>query len=258
MAAPFEPSEYTRAPIITVSSGCALANALVDACPKDAPPGVKKAKKHLEATAEKAAADLAARNKALGVYTEEDSRILDNEADRAWGGLRMRLSAMAMLSPAKFPKAKKAAELEATVFPNGTEFLKADQLTQSGSMAAILQHIDEAKLSGEIDAVAGPELLQAVREIQPRYEAMVSERLRRDKELGQNLSETTRGLQAAIVNYATKVIGTIEHDDPATTEWARKALLPILNHREANALRGQRGGGAAEGAAPVNQEKKPA
>ncbi len=56
-------------------------------------------------------------------------------------------------------------------------------------------------------ALIGAEFLQAARAIQPRYEAMVSERLRRDKVTGQNLLEMTRGLQSAIVNYATKLVG---------------------------------------------------
>lgn len=257
MAAPFEPSEYNRAPIITVSSGVSLARALVDACPKDASAGVKKAKKHLEAVAEKASTDLADRNRVLGVYTEEDSRALDNEADRAWGGVRLRLSGMAMLSPDKYPKAKRAAELDALLFPEGMDFLKLEYSAQSVSMGAILKRIADDDLEGDIDAVAGQEFVKALKEIQPRYEAMVSERLRRDKETGQNLLETTRGLQSAIVNYANKVIGTIEHDDPATTEWARLALLPIVNHRAANATRAQRGV-VAEGAADKpDGEKKP-
>jgi len=257
MAAPFEPSDYNRAPIITVSSGVSLARALADACPKDAPAGVKKAKKYLETTADDASSHLAARNRILGVYTEEDSRDLDNEADRGWGGLRLRLTGMAMLSPDKFPKAKRAAELDALLFPDGMDFLKLEYSSQSASMGAILQRIDDDNLAADIDSVAGPEFLKALREIQPRYEAMVSERLRRDKEMGQNLLETTRGLQSAIVNYANKVIGTIEHDEPATTEWARVALLPIANHRAANAIRAQRAVIAEAPADKPDQEKKP-
>ena len=42
-----------------------------------------------------------------------------------------------------------------------------------------------------------------------------------------------RTIQNAIVNYASKVIGSVEHDEPATAEAARVALLPIVNHRDA-------------------------
>lgn len=232
MAAPFDPSQYVRAPIITASSGVTLALALVAATPSGAPANVKKAQKRLKSIAEQAGDNLAARNRDLGVYKEEDSRDLDNEADRVWGGFRMRLQAMAML-PATFPKAVRAAELDARLFPEGGEFLKAEYAVQGPRMAAILQRIDEDKLATELDAIVGPEFLEAIRDVQPRYEAMLTERLRRDKAMGQNLLETTRGLQAAIVSYATKVIATIDDEEPASVEAVRVALLPITNFREA-------------------------
>jgi hypothetical protein len=255
MAAPFEPTSfdptpYVHAPVITVATGATLALSLVDACPKTAPANVKKAAKHLKATAEKARADLAERNRVLGVFTDEDSRVLDNEADRAWGALRMRLQAMAMLSPERFPKTKRAAELDTVLFVDGLEFLKAEYKSQSTSMAVLLKRIDDDHLEADVNAIAGPDFLKAIRDVQPRYEAMVSERLRRDNATGQNLSATVRGLQAAIVNYASKMVGTIEHDDPATAEAARLALLPIVNHREASGARGQRTGPEAPAPAP--------
>lgn len=255
MAAPFDPTPYVHAPIITVSSGVTLALALVDASPKASPPNVMKAASHLKALAEQARGQLAERNRVLGVFTEEDSRVLDNEADRAWGGLRMRIQAMAMLSPERYPKAKRAAELDVLLFAKGTEFLKAEYEAQSTSMSAILERIDEDSFSGDLDAIAGPEFLLAIRDVQPRYQVMVSERLRRDKATGQNLSDTTRELQAAIVNYASKVVGTIEHDDPQTAEAARIALLPITNHREAAAARTQRN--APDALAPADAKPKP-
>jgi hypothetical protein len=83
------------------------------------------------------------------------------------------------------------------------------------------------------NAVVGPDFLTAIRDVQPRYEAMMKERLRRDTASGQNLTERVRSIQNAIVNYASKVVGSVEHDDPATAAAARLALLPIVNHREA-------------------------
>ena len=115
-------------------------------------------------------------------------------------------------------------------------------------MATVLQTIAQEGLETDVNEVIGAEFLSAVRDVQPRYEAMVRERLRRDKAAGQNLFETIRALQAAIVNYAGKVIGSIEHDDPATVETARLALLPISNHRDAVAA-AQRAGKSASAAA---------
>lgn len=237
MAAPFDPSLYVRAPVITVATGVSLSFALVDACPMASPQSVQKAAQHLKATADKAQSDLADRNRALGTFTEEDSRVLDNEADRAWGGLRMRLQGMAMLSPDVYPNARRAAELDALLFTGGLEFVIAEYASQSATMGSILERIDADGLQADIDTIAGPEFLQALRDVQPRYEAMVSERLRRDAAMGKNLLATTRDLQSAIVNYAIKVIGNIAHDDPTTSETARIALLPIANFREAAAAR---------------------
>lgn len=234
MAYPFDPTVYLRAPVITVSTGVALAGALVDACPKETSPAVKKAAKKLKTTAEAARDALAERNRVLGVFSEEDTRALDNEADRIWGGTRLRLQGLAMLPQDRYPKAARAGELDGQLFGQGMEFLKADYPTQGTSMGAILRRIDQDKLQAEIDALIGAEFLQAARAIQPRYETMVSERLRRDKVTGQNLLEMTRGLQAAIVNYATKLVATVDEDDPETVEVARVALLPIANFRAAN------------------------
>ncbi|MBK8253565.1 MAG: hypothetical protein IPK82_12965 [Polyangiaceae bacterium] len=168
------------------------------------------------------------------VISKEDTRALDNEADRIWDGFKMVLQGFSMLPLARHPKAQRAAELDAQLFGQGMEFLKADFSTQSINMSAILLRIEQDNLQPDIDDLVGPDFLQAANEIQPRYEAMVSERLRRDKATGQNFLDTTRGLQAAIVNYATKLVGWADEDDAEAMEAVRIALLPIANARAAN------------------------
>jgi hypothetical protein len=230
---PLDPLTYAHAPTITVSTGITLATALVDSTPKDAPANVKKAATYLKSVADLARTDLADRNRELGTFPDEDSRVLDNEADRCWGGFRLCLQGRAMLRPDLYPKAKLAAEIDAKLFAQGTEFLKSEYASQSSSMSVLLQTIDDDKMEKDINSVVGPDFLTAIRDVQPRYEAMVKERLRRDNASGQNLTERVRTIQNAIVNYASKVIGSVEHDEPATAEAARVALLPIVNHRDA-------------------------
>ncbi len=251
MTEPFDRSMFATAPVITVSNGVTLAGALVAARPAGADAGMKKAAKHLKSVAETAQGDLVKRNSELGAVPDEDSRALDNEADRCWGAFRMRGQATAMLRPDVHPQARRAAVLDAKLFPQGTEFLKSDYASQSTSMATVLQTIAQEGLETDVHEVIGAEFLSAVRDVQPRYEAMVRERLRRDRAAGQNLFETIRALQAAIVNYAGKVIGSIEHDDPATVETARLALLPILNHRDAVAAAQRAGKSASAAATPA-------
>jgi hypothetical protein len=129
----FDPADCIRSPVITLSSGVTLALALVDACPKNAPPNVKKGVQTPEDDCRETRDLLAERNRELGTISDEDSRILDNEADRAWGGLRMRLQAMNMLAPKDFPKAKRAAELDAQLFAEGMELLKVEYWLPSSS-----------------------------------------------------------------------------------------------------------------------------
>lgn len=237
MASPFipiDPAAYAHAPNMSVSSGIALANALADACPEDAEPKVKRALKHLRKVADKAMEDFTARNKKLGVYSEEDSRVLDNQADRAWGALRMRLQAMAMIAE-QTDKAPRAAAMDWKLFQGSTEFLKYEYAKQGTRMASSLKQIDDDELQAEIDALCGPEFLAACREVQPKYDRMVSERMRRDEASSTNLTETLRELGAAIVNYASKVVGAVEHDAPASHDAARAALRPILAYRETQA-----------------------
>jgi hypothetical protein len=245
MSTSFDSTVYTRAPIISVASGITLAQTLAEACPKGADAGVKKAAKHLKAVADKALSDVTERNKKLGAFPDEDSRVLDNEADRAWGALRLRLQALAMITEHAKADAKRAAEVDFALFQGSTEFLKAEYSVQSSRMGAILQHIDGEKLGADLDRLAGKAFLAAVRDIQPRYEAMVKERLRRDNASGTNLSDTLKSLQDAITHYATKVCGMVELDDPKSEEAVRVALLPILNHRQNAASKSQGSGPVA-------------
>ncbi|MFW5740197.1 MAG: hypothetical protein ACOC1F_07510, partial [Myxococcota bacterium] len=135
--------------------------------------------------------------------------------------------------PEQSPKAAQAKAMDWRLFQDSSEFLQEEYVSQSTRMAALLKQIDDDQLQAEIDSLCGPEFLAACREVQPKYEAMVSERLRRDEASGTNLSDSLRALGTAIVNYASKVLATVEPGDAATHEAARKALRPIDVHREA-------------------------
>lgn len=235
MADTFSPSLYTRAPSISVASGISLAEALVNACPESAPANVRKACKKLEAAAVTAAKILLAERRQKGSVDEDDddSFTLDHEADLSWGALRARLLAYSMLPSARYPRAKHAAEIMIQLFGSeGLAFLKEDYATQNATMATILQYIDERGLQKEIDALAGPEFLEQIRDVQARYSAMVAERTAREGELWKSMNEHVRKIQAAIVEYATKVAATVDEDEPQTIEVARRALRAIEAHRE--------------------------
>ena len=102
------------------------------------------------------------------------------------------------------------------------------------TMDTLLKRIDSEDLAKTIDAVVGPELLQEIRAIHPRYEAMVGRRLK-EAAPAASFSEHVRLLQRAILEYATAVATTVDSDDDSTIGPAREALRPIDNHREQQA-----------------------
>ena len=104
-----------------------------------------------------------ARNKQLGVFTDEDSRVLDNEADRAWGALRQRLAAYPMIPEHAAADAKRAAEIDYALFQGSMEFLKLEYAVQSTRMSAILQQIDDQKLQHDLDKLVGAVFVRAIR-----------------------------------------------------------------------------------------------
>ncbi|WP_437731193.1 hypothetical protein [Sorangium sp. So ce1335] len=172
----------------------------------------------------------------------------------------MRLVAYSMLPPERFPKARRAGELVNELFgDDGLSFLSAEYSVQNTVMASIVEHIQEAGLQPEIDALAGPEFLEQIGNVVPRYDMMVKDRLQKEAAATSNLTPVVRAIQSAIVSYATKVAGMVDEDDPATIETVRRALRPLDAHRESSARRAQGGtkGEAASGApaAPASPAK---
>ncbi len=234
-----DPSIYTRAPIVTAASGAALARALIGACPATLPANVQKARAKLERASEDATAALGERQRASGVVSDEDARSLDQETDTSWGALRGRLLAWTLLPAERFPQAERAAQLVTQLFgPGGLTFLQSDYPTQSSVAEAILRRVDADGLQPSIDELAGPDFLAQVRHAHARYVAMVSARLQRQEaESTESLATHARALQAAIVDYATKVCATVDADDPASEHVAATALRPIDAFREDSARR---------------------
>ncbi|MFS8071263.1 MAG: hypothetical protein ACMG6S_33255 [Byssovorax sp.] len=224
---PFEPYLYTRAPAINLASGIVLAQALVAACPKSMPPAVKKAVAHLAKVGDAAQQAWADRQREMGIVPDEKSRALDQEGDGSWSNLRARLLAYAGLPVALFPKARRAQEIVDSLFGDGgLGFLRDTYVLQWSAMSVLLKRIDDEGLAADIDKLAGPEFLQHIRNVHPRYEAMVQTSLQRDASQ-QNLLEHVRLIQRAVVAYATRVCATVEDDDSTTIEAARDALAAI-------------------------------
>ena len=215
---------------MTIESGILLARTLLSVMPKSMPAHVKKSAQKLGRVTDLAQAALTERQRELGTPLDETSREVDGAADLAWGALRDLLDALSRL-PDKYERAGKARKLLATIFPEGLAFLRLSYGEQFVMMDTMLKRIDGEGLAKSLDAVVGPELLQEIRTVHPRYQAMVARRL---KETGpaKNLIEHVRAIQRTIVEYATSVASTVDDEDPSTIAPAKEALRPIDNHRE--------------------------
>jgi len=223
---------------MTVESGITLCRTLASAKPKSATASVKKAATRLGTTADAAQSALAIRQKELAKVSDDDARSTDQAGDGSWGALRMRLEAYSVLPPLKYPDATIAAELLAALFgPDGLSFLKLTYAEQWSTADTILQRIDSDNLTPDIDRVAGPEFLAHVRDIHTTYGAMVQSLLLREQSTNVNLNEHVRAMGRAIVDYATKILATVEDDDDESITAARDALRPLDTYREAAARR---------------------
>lgn len=236
---PPDPTLYVRAPIMTVEAGIALCRALFAARPKAAPAALLKSAAKVDAAADKAQTALAIRQKALGKVSDDAARLVDQAGDASWGGLRLRLLGYAELPVAKYPDARRAAELVTILFgPDGLSFLKEAFPVQWSTADTILKRIDREGLEKDIDRIAGKVFLDNVRAQHEQYGAMVQGILLREQAEGVNLADHVRAMGRAIVDYATKICASVDEDDESSIAAALSALRPLDAYREAAARRG--------------------
>lgn len=233
----FDPSLYSRAPILNVASGIALAQALGLAVPADAEPTVQAAARHLAKIARSAQAAWAARQRhaSAQALSPDERRRIDLSADRGWGALRAILEAKAGLPHDRYPESAPAGELYTRLFVGGTEFLSWPYAEQHAAMDTLLRRIDAEDLAGLIDALCGPDLLRYLRDTHKEYRAMALARPPEDTDEVAARPLLT-DLSAAVVHYALNVCATVQPGDAASARRARAALAPI------DALRAQQAG----------------
>jgi len=225
----FDPSLYVRAPAFSLAEGVTLARALVAACPKALLPAVKKPLDRLKSRADEADSALLSRQR-QNTLSEEDTRALDAEMDGCFSGLDLRLAGYIALPQATCPKSLRAKDLRQKLFGDkGLSFLRETYVAQLAAMRTISQRIREDKLTPDIDDLCGPEFLQHISKLLPRYEAMVQTVLTRETGVGENLQFHRQALQRNIVSYASAVCGTVDDADPSTTSVALQALIPLDN-----------------------------
>ena len=148
---------------------------------------------------------------------------------------------LADVDPAATAKqAARARTLQGLLFSEGTGFLTYSYPEQFVTMDTLLKRIDKEHLAKDLDELCGPEFLQQIRKVHPRYAAMVQRRMV-EAPASENLSQHVRALSRAIVEYATRVGASVDSDDAQTVRRAYAALRPIDNHREQQGRRSASG-----------------
>lgn len=233
-----DPALYSRPPKMTIEGGITLCRVLADACPAAMPASIKKAAKRLFEVAEAAQFAYTLRRKSLGKTTPDDARPVDRNADNSWGALRQRLQAYAMLPPETYPDAKRAIEILYSLFgESGLSFLTESYPEQFAIAESVISRIDNENMAADIDRLAGKEFLENVRNQHIAYGKMVQAVLQREETITDDLSEHLRAMGQEVVDYAMKVLASIDRDKAATIAAARTALRPIDAFREATQRR---------------------
>jgi hypothetical protein len=253
----FDPSLYSKPPVLTLESGIALCRALATAVPRGMPVLVKRAGEKLTRVADAAQDALARRQREDSGLTKEDQRFTDLDTDQAWRILFARLDAYALLPIAPYPKAARARELHTLLATGLNSHLNLPYPEQLVAMDTVLKRIDDQGLATELSSLCGVEFLEHVRDCQERYRRMVQRRLQ-DSGPSDNLATHVKAMGRAIVEYAMRVAACIDDDDDGSLPRALVALRPIDNHREATARRASPGGSDPAPADPSPADPTPA
>lgn len=233
--ASFDPSVYTRPPLLNLESGVTLAQTLVAAMPRGMSAAVKKSADRLAKVTEAAQEALSRRQREQNSVREDD-RGLDIRTDQAFRSLFGRLEHYSLLPADRFPKAARARELWLSLATGLNDALGLPYTEQLASMDSVLKRIDDEGLAAELNALCGPEFLDHARTCQAQYRAMVQRRLQAAGP-SDSLPSHIKALGRAISEYATRVAASVDEDDAGSLERALSALRPIDNHREAIAPR---------------------
>lgn len=248
----FDPSQYLRTPRLDLPQAFSLAIALLHALPKEASAGSRRAAKALRAATVALKQLWSARERALSTAKTVNRVAADNRIDVAWGALKMRVSACAMLPEAASPLVVIAEALEAQLFSRGMSFLKAPMEAEWAVSDEMITRIDKDGLAGSIDAVAGPEYLVEIRAAHIAYgEALGLTKAHVAQEGVATLLEPLRAVISAIGDYALQIVATVDRDDAASIKVAKNALLPMDRYRESAARR------ATKGSKPVVEDPTP-
>lgn len=245
----FDPTPYQRAPRGNLEAILSLAGALVEHAPADVADTVDRSTASLEAIIAEAEDGLITRRRESAPIDVSHEVELDGGADVLWNALRSGLEArlsyahvgiahVLAAQPKRSPaaaalragqqQAARARVLLRKLFPDGgLAFTQRSYPEQAVSMATLLRLIEEDGLAQDIDALVGPELLVALRALQPEYQAMVDARLIRDRRSATDLNQLRQKLTRAIGRHCNAVLALLDEKDPDSLPLVLQALRPV-------------------------------
>lgn len=236
---------YATAPRLTVTSGSTLLEQLVDVAKADPSPVIERSVKKLRKHLGRVRAGEAEAVRAAVLSTPAGNFGLDLRADRCCKAFKLRLQAWPLLGDDE--QARRAGRHLALLFPNGLRFTKATFGEQDAEMRRMVAEIKNPELAESLDELVGPKFIKAFKTVVKAYSEMVKA-MGRKVDDAVNQRDVVVEIQAVIVQHASRVLGELDDDDPASVERVRRLLAPIDNYRARLASAGSGGASAVDAA----------
>jgi hypothetical protein len=167
------------------------------------------------------------RRTADGGLAEGQARVrsADRSVARCWRALRDFLAVWGLLEGD--PRAEKAGEVQAAVFPDGLTFLSKPFKAEWADAETRLTLIDGEKFDVVIEGLGGAPFLAAVREAHQAYGEALHVTTKYRVPASVDLREPLSATLGAVRDYTVQVAATRRRSKPETVELADRLLGPI-------------------------------
>lgn len=229
-----------------------VARMLRNAAPPDITVEEKKALRTVEDLAEQVQDVLAERDRFSGarVRPYRDAFI------KYWGALHDLLVARARLGADFGDEGVRSQALLDSYFAEGVAFLQLDAYAAWFEAQRRLDRMSEEEQLGELEAVAGPAMVQAIKKgTSALADAIgVGKVARNEVPSATAVQETMAKFSRAVGAYARLLAAKVDEENPASIERFRRAVAPIDEYRS---MRGRGGSDEAEPGEPEPAEPQP-
>jgi hypothetical protein len=245
----FDISPYVSPTRFGALGGVFLARAVLQAAPSRKSKRVREALVGVRDSAE--ALRAAARERMRAV--PRNIQPLDAALDSGWVGLREAIESKSRLRG--LPIAVRAAKLLGVLFPEGTNFVRAEYRQQWASSQLILERIEEESLTAEIEAITGTDYLPFIRRSHNAFgDALGLGADQPESADGKAIANTASAVAMAIAEYGRILAGELDRSNAESVAAFRRAMAPLDAHRRVSF--GRRAG-APEDEEPTPEPEEP-